>query len=696
LYLGLPLFLLISGLLFNARTKTVESVSFSAINQVNAAESSGMRVMQFDASLEELELLSLCGPSSGSQITYRNNRTCEELEILSKTSLQKCDKNAIVSTITKGRGSYYYPNKPVWNEEEMRWNFGNSQRFYLTGSAVWHSLDKKQNVIVFYGYPTLCSTCTFYKLPCDQEIDEALLGIGIVLIIRAVLYSIKAFGELNHVRFVSTFEQHPRISPKQLQDEKQMRKIFVASELSLWGLVGWLSYTVFLSRTCEDSVPELYYGAMIFLTEMYIVFIGSIYMYTKKILQDDADPGQCNHFCEHRFSNTVMFLPCGHVPGYGESKSISIQQSNKMCLPCSKAFEECPICKRVIEKRKKVFRGNLPPVILAVISFLQMVLPAICAKWNFMHSACLKRDVEPQVTTNGCTFLLFSCGAMLLLGVVGIQVAEKPSERPGLVKVYRIATIFWAIYCAFIGLQYLRGLIRALVTVSSEFEVTLSRNMGFSDKCISEVLFPHAFKSLFPNTCLHAEKESIFYEFFSCKACDKTSPASCYNSAKYLDQQTYTNWAAMGYMLLAIVDVFGFTAISAVVSASKRFERETEMRNKPVIQMASDAFRQLLAKHGTEITAKSTFANESDSFGESWHAEIRKDPRYNPLYAKGKKRGHPILSDENREDIFMAFVENRSNSASDPTIATVVGTVVEESKQEQNESLSGGGFEGPH
>ena len=49
LYLGLPLFLLISGLLFNARTKTVESVSFSAINQVNAAESSGMRVMQFDA-----------------------------------------------------------------------------------------------------------------------------------------------------------------------------------------------------------------------------------------------------------------------------------------------------------------------------------------------------------------------------------------------------------------------------------------------------------------------------------------------------------------------------------------------------------------------------------------------------------------------------------------------------------------------
>ena len=147
------------------------------------------------------------------------------------------------------------------------------------------------------------------------------------------------------------------------------------------------------------------------------------------------------------------------------------------------------------------------------------------------------------------------------------------------------------------------------------------------------------------------------------------------------------------YMFLLIVDVFGYMAVSAVQKALGRFERETNMRNKPVIKAANIAFRQLLADQGDQITTKSVFSNTSDAFGESWRKEIMTDPRYNPRFDRGTKRGHPILSDKDREDIFMAYVDSLSNVPSGPGI---IDTVVEENVHEEKENPSGGGFEGPH
>eukprot|EP00505_MAST-04D_sp_SCG-Rhode-Island_P003140 Stramenopile-MAST_4_protein_3140 len=661
LYLGLPLFLLTSKSLFSSRLKYVETIEFNTkAVDLRSEQPGNLKIMQFDASLEELQEANLCGESKENVESFRDNRTCEELELLSKKSIQFCKTNAVVAASKKGQGSYYYPTKPVWDELEQRWNLGNSQRFYLTGFPIFHSLERARTTIIFNGYPSLCKTCRFYKLPCDREIDEALLAISIVLMIRAGLFLLSSIQDMLNVRFVIHHEQHPRMNPFQIKRKKKLDRLFVVSSVALWLLVIWLSYTVFESQTCADSVPELYYGAMFFLTEMYLVFVFTLYFYAKKALDDDADPRPCTMFCDERFSMTVKFVPCGHIPGYGESPKILSQESNKMCLPCSQSFEECPLCKRVIDKRIKVFRGTLPSVALSAISFLQMVLPAVCANWNFLHSACFKRDVEPKITTTGCTSLLYINAAMILLGVLGIRISEKNGEVGWLLPAYKVATLSCALFCTITGFSYMTGLVRAFITVASEYEVMLARNMGFSDRCITQVMFPHAFKNVIPNTCDYEEKDSAFYEFFSCKPCDKTSPSSCFGTPQYINQQRYTNYAAMGYMLMCIVDVFGYTAVNALESATKRFQREGRMRNKPLIVAATNEFRNML-KEQPGITSKSVLSKAKDTFSEPWFQAIRGDRRYDPVFEEGKFRGTKILTDEMREDVFNDYCESLKN-----------------------------------
>ena len=127
------------------------------------------------------------------------------------------------------------------------------ERFYLTGFPIFHSLERARTTIIFNGYPSLCKTCRFYKLPCDREIDEALLAISIVLMIRAGLFLLSSIQDMLNVRFVIHHEQHPRMNPFQIKRKKKLDRLFVVSSVALWLLVIWLSYTVFESQTCASD-----------------------------------------------------------------------------------------------------------------------------------------------------------------------------------------------------------------------------------------------------------------------------------------------------------------------------------------------------------------------------------------------------------------------------------------------------------
>ena len=654
--LALPLFVLITNAIFDSRQKNVYQVTFLAESLDLKTSQSSLPVMQFDDSVDALNAKGLCSsggsttnglssndggsnPTSvaentnneaakdastlntgssanagsgatssasngGSMLQYRDNRTCEELEKMTTTSIEFCGKNAVVSAAKKGRGSYYYPNKPVWDSVEEKWDFQGSQRFFLSGPLIPHTLNKATYRIAFSGYPNLCETCTFYKLPCDEPIDEALLGIAIVSCILGLFYIVKALDQAADVKFVSESDQHPHLSTAKIDAREKFGRVISLGELSLLSMVIFLSATIFQSKTCEDSVPELYYGAVIYLVVVYVVLLLMCLFRIKRILEDDADPGQCNKFCDARFSNTVMFLPCQCIPGHDEPSQISKNESNRMCYACSHSFDECPQCKRAIEKRVRVYRGNLPPLCLSIVSFLQMTLPAVCAKWNFMHSACLQRDIEPVTTTVGCNFLLAMCITMIFVGLLGIRVADKPLEMEKYIHIYIFMTIFGVFYCGLLFSAYAYGLLRVFVSVSSEFEISMVRNMGFPDHCISEIMSPHAFKNIPPNTCAVENQNSIFYNFFSCRPCDKTTPGSCFGSLKYQSQQVYTNWATTAYGVLCIIDLFALIIALSVKQSIQRRGRESENRLKPVVKDAKNAFRQLLAEQQESLATK--------------------------------------------------------------------------------------------
>ena len=246
---------------------------------------------------------------------------------------------------------------------------------------------------------------------------------------------------------------------------------------------------------------------------------------------------------------------------------------------------------------------------------------------------------------------------MLGLGLLGIRIADKSFEMEKYMNLYLCLTLLGAAYSGVVFLAYVYGLLRVFSTVSSEFEITLVRNMGFPDKCVSEIMSPHAFKNIPPNTCKYDEEDSLFYNFFSCRPCDKTSPASCFGSLKYQSQQAYTNWATSAYGALCIVDLFGFIAILALRKSLNRFKRESLNRSRPIIIDAKNKFKELLAEQ-KDIVPSSTFKkSQAANSKDTWQDKIRFDRRYDPLFKTGQKIGRKILSDKDRENIFNDHIE---------------------------------------
>ena len=102
----------------------------------------------------------------------------------------------------------------------------------------------------------------------------------------------------------------------------------------------------------------------------------------------DADPGVCNKSCQEKFSANVMMVPCGHMPGSKEPHGTPPQDSMRMCYACSHLHNECPVCKRLIEDRKKINHGFYSSFMLAICCLVQMLIPAVNIKWIYKHSAC--------------------------------------------------------------------------------------------------------------------------------------------------------------------------------------------------------------------------------------------------------------------------------------------------------------------
>jgi hypothetical protein len=75
----------------------------------------------------------------------------------------------------------------------------------------------------------------------------------------------------------------------------------------------------------------------------------------------------------------------GHKPGSLEPLNTPPQDSMRMCYACSFLHNECPVCKRLIEGRKKINYGYYSSCMLAICCLIQMLIPAVNIKWIYKH-----------------------------------------------------------------------------------------------------------------------------------------------------------------------------------------------------------------------------------------------------------------------------------------------------------------------
>ena len=190
--------------LFDARTHKVSAVETRALNRdlSRGNTSDELRVMQFDQELQDLQTSGLCDAGTSSFIVTKS-RSCSEFVLKPDSALEYCGSIGLTSASRRGQGSYYYPNKPVWISDDNAWDLKNSQRLYLTGPTILHSLDTSQKpTIIFPGYPEFKSTAVFYRLPCNKKLDETLLAVAICIFVSAVTHAILYFDELKKLAFI--------------------------------------------------------------------------------------------------------------------------------------------------------------------------------------------------------------------------------------------------------------------------------------------------------------------------------------------------------------------------------------------------------------------------------------------------------------------------------------------------------------
>jgi hypothetical protein len=208
-----------------------------------------------------------------------------------------------------------------------------------------------------------------------------------------------------------------------------------------------------------------------------------------------------------------------------------------------------------------------------------MLIPAVNIKWIYQHSACFVRDIPPQEISNGCYFLLFMLFVLMSVGVLGMSVASADARDKSKAFLYRILTAISCFFTLILGLMFWVYAQPDFNSVSSTVEMSTVRSWGYSSGCIREKMLNHAFKDLLGNSCREVDAALTpntpwYYEMFSCTSCDKTSPNSCKGSVRATTQQEFTGFAALGFLVRAAADAYGFICACGVVIYNERVERE--------------------------------------------------------------------------------------------------------------------------
>jgi len=437
----LPMLYVIPRVMFEARFKTVKRVEVFA-NDIDLSTGNttagDMRIMQFDESLDLLNAQSLCSTETNSAI-QRNVEDCDSFYLAPETSLEFCGTTGLTSASKRGQGSYYYPSAPEYDEESQTWNMNGGQRFYMTGSYIFHRLDDRAKpTVIFKGYPEFKGTETFWKLPCDKFIDEYLLGLMILIIFRLFFSAVLFFEEVAKMNYTIVNESEPvrfGIRGKFLLWITRLDYFCIFCAVIMLGLL----YTQTAeTKNCKYDVPELYWSSIFFLFYCFLAVVLLGLARLRALANKDADPGQCNKTCQEKFSANVMLLPCGHMPGSKEPEETPQQDSLRMCYACSHMHSECPVCKRLIESRKKINNGYYSSFLLALCCIVQMLIPSVNIKWIYQHSACFTRDIPPEEYSNGCMVLLIILFILMSIGVLGMSVASTDGRDKRAAYVYRL------------------------------------------------------------------------------------------------------------------------------------------------------------------------------------------------------------------------------------------------------------------
>jgi hypothetical protein len=328
-----------------AATATATTSPSPATSAVDAAAvDSALPVMQFDEDIDTLRAAKLCtaAGAGNSPAETRDSSDCSTFKLDEDSSLEFCGSIGLTSASKRGQGSYYYPNSPVWDNDQQAWDTAGSQRFYLTGRPQWWRVVERAQPpqVVFRGYPEFKETDTFWKLPCDQGIDEILLGVLMVLMVRLVITGLAMFEEISKLQYVQSNDSEPLRFGARLALIKWIARLEIATTFVLGFLLWFLYEYTMATQRCKYDAPEIYWTSVFFMVYAAVVVIVLGLRMLRDHMLMDADPGVCNKTCQQKFSANVMILPCGHTPGAREPVGTPPQDSMRMCFACSHLHSE--------------------------------------------------------------------------------------------------------------------------------------------------------------------------------------------------------------------------------------------------------------------------------------------------------------------------------------------------------------------
>ena len=214
---------------------------------------------------------------------------------------------------------------------------------------------------MFPGYPEFKSTAVFFRLPCDKSLDEVLLAYAICMFVSTVTHLIKCGEERGKLKYIRLNEFEPVRFGRYLQFLKNTQRVQYAADVATYLALFVLMSETAATASCKYNTPILFWGScFVIAASAGLIMIQRMRTLSQYLLRD-SDPGECRGKCNGKFSANVQLLPCGHVPGSDEAEDQDPETSLCMCFACSHAHSECPICKRLVEERKRIHEASWAP-----------------------------------------------------------------------------------------------------------------------------------------------------------------------------------------------------------------------------------------------------------------------------------------------------------------------------------------------